>query len=86
MTSVNLKAMSHQEIVDDITRIAAEITEKQIPTSRDDLFSLGIDSLSMLDLLAALEEHFDITMSENMTREFRNIDRIARIVRDIATS
>lgn len=72
--------------MNDIARITAQITEKQIPSPREDLFTLGIDSMVMLDLLAALEEHFGVTLNENITREFRTVERIARIIRDTASA
>ena len=86
MATANIKKRSFQEIVDDVARITTEISGKPIPSPREDLFAYGIDSMTMLDLLAALEEHFGITLSENITREFRTVDRIARIVRDAASS
>ena len=86
MATAKVNSMSYQDIVNDIARITAQITEKQIPSPREDLFALGIDSMVMLDLLAALEEHFGITLNESITREFRTIERIARIIRDTASA
>ena len=62
-------------VVADVTGIAAE------PTA--DLSSLGIDSMKMLEILAALEDEFGIGVSENMVREFRSVDRIVRIIKDM---
>ena len=78
--------MSLEDIAKDVARIATEVSGKDIPSYRDDLSVLGIDSLTMLDLLAALEEHFGILLSENIIKEFRSVERISRIVRDSAVS
>ena len=78
--------MSFENIAKDVARIATAVSGKSIPSYRDDLFQLGIDSLTMLDLLAALEEHFDVHLNENITGEFRSVERIVRIIRDIATT
>jgi acyl carrier protein len=86
VANVSVKSLSFQEILDDVTRITTQISGKSISSPREDLAALGIDSLMMLDLLSALEEHFGITLSETITREFRTTDRVARIIQDIATS
>ena len=42
----------------------------------------GLDSLGRLDLLAAIEERFDVELSEDLTVEFESPERVARIIRD----
>jgi acyl carrier protein len=86
VATVDVKKLTFEEIINDVTRITAEISGKQIPSAREDLFGFGVDSLTMLDLLAALEEHFGITLSENIAREFRSVEKISRIVRDTGSS
>jgi acyl carrier protein len=51
--------------------------------SHADLAAAGVDSMQMLEILAALEDEFGIGVSENMIREFRTIDRIVRIIKDM---
>lgn len=86
MKKTRVKSVSIEDVAKDVARIATAVSGKTIPSYRDDLSTLGIDSLTMLDLLTALEEHFNILLSENIIKEFRSIERIARIVRDTAAS
>jgi acyl carrier protein len=45
-----------------------------------DLYSLGIDSLSALEILVALEEKYDIIIQEDDLRNVNNIREIVNIV------
>jgi hypothetical protein len=43
----------------------------------------GLDSLGRLELLAALEERFDVELTEDLISEFESTERIARILLDV---
>jgi acyl carrier protein len=65
-----------------VARVITEVTGLTVE-SHADLAAAGVDSMQMLEILAALEDEFGIGVSENMIREFRTIDRIVRIIKDM---
>jgi hypothetical protein len=42
----------------------------------------GLDSIGRLDLLAVIEERFEVELSEDLVAEFESPGRVARIIRD----
>jgi len=45
-----------------------------------DLFELGLDSMARLELLALLEQSFEVELTEDITTEFQTLSRIARVI------
>ncbi len=54
-------------------------------TMETDLFELGLDSMARLELLALIEERFAVELTEDVTREFRTIARISRVIHNAST-
>jgi acyl carrier protein len=73
-------------LVDQVGEIVAKISGEQIPEKSADLASLGMDSMAKLDVLASLEERFDIVLNESVVEEFHSISHIAHIVKDVIRS
>ncbi len=73
-------------ILNRVAKVVAEIAGLDITDWEANLASLGIDSLVALEILAELEEHFDITLNETIIDEFYTISHIARIVQDAIRS
>jgi acyl carrier protein len=71
---------------DQVGEIVSEISGKQVPEKSADLASLGMDSMAKLDVLASLEERFDIVLNESVVEEFHSIGHIAHIIRDVIRS
>ena len=69
-----------REIIDTIAE-EGEIDKDDIQPNSD-LYDLGIDSLSALEILAALEEKYDIGISEY---ELKNINSVTEIVRLVSS-
>ena len=67
-------------ILNEVSDLVSPILSQDIPSPETDLTNLGIDSIAMLEVLTALEEHFDITLNENLVREFRCLHDIGHIV------
>ena len=63
-----------------VGEIVAEIAGKPVPEKNAKLDNLGIDSMAKLDILASLEERFDILLNERMVEEFHTVGHIAKIV------
>jgi acyl carrier protein len=66
----------------EIIKVIAEESGKDIDDIKvaSDLYSLGIDSLSALEILAALEKRYDITIPENDLRNINSTMEIARLI------
>ncbi len=75
-------AREHESLVRKIGQIVTEVSGITVE-SHDDLKASGIDSMQMLEILALLEDEFGIGIAENMIREFRSLDRIVRLVKDM---
>ena len=69
-----------REIIDIIAEERGK--DKEDIQSNSDLYSLGIDSLSALEIMAVLEEKYNIRISEN---ELKNINSITEIVRLVSS-
>ena len=59
------------------------LTNTKVEDYDASLKMLGIDSMTMLDLLAILETTFDINLNENIVKEFDSINKISRIINEI---
>ena len=67
-----------QEIIDIIAE-EGEIDRSEI-TPDSNLYDLGIDSLSSLEILVALEEKYDIVIKQNRLRNVNSVRGIIRVV------
>lgn len=67
-----------KEIIDALTEEAG-IDRSEIRLDSN-LYDLGIDSLSALEILVAMEEKYDIRISENELKDTNNVREIVRIV------
>ncbi|MFC2008306.1 acyl carrier protein [Chloroflexota bacterium] len=54
--------------------------EKSEKTPDSNLYDLGIDSLSSLEILVALEVKYDITIKQNRLRNVNSVREIIRVV------
>jgi acyl carrier protein len=67
-----------QEIIDTIAEEGA-IDKSEIKLDSN-LYDLGIDSLSSLEILVALENKYDITIAENRLKNVNSVREIIRVV------
>ena len=67
-----------QEIINTIAE-EGEIGKSEI-TLDSNLYDLGIDSLSSLEILVALENKYDITIAENRLKNVNSVREIIRVV------
>ncbi len=67
-----------QEILDTIAE-EGEIDKGEI-TPDSNLYDLGIDSLSSLEILVALEKKYDITIAKSRLKNINSVREIIRIV------
>jgi acyl carrier protein len=67
-----------QEIIDTIAEEGA-IDKSEIKLDSN-LYDLGIDSLSSLEILVALEDKYDIRISQNRLKNVNSVRGIIRVV------
>jgi acyl carrier protein len=67
-----------QEIIDTIAEEGA-IDKSEIKLDSN-LYDLGIDSLSSLEILVALEDKYDIRISQNRLKNVNSVRDIIRVV------
>ena len=67
-----------QEIIDIIAEEGAIDRGEIKPDSN--LYDLGIDSLSSLEILVALETKYDITIAQNRLKKVNSVREIIRVV------
>lgn len=67
-----------QEIIDIIAEEGA-IDKSEIRLDSN-LYDLGIDSLSSLEILVALEEKYDMRISQNRLKNVNSVREIIRVV------
>ena len=67
-----------QEIIDIIAEEGAIDRSEIKPDSN--LYDLGIDSLSSLEILVALETKYDITIAQNRLKKVNSVREIIRVV------
>ena len=73
-------------LADEVSGVIAGITGGDGWSLDTDLASVGLDSMALLDILAALEERFGVVLTEDLVSEFRSIRGIVRIVEDAVRS
>jgi acyl carrier protein len=64
-----------------VASVLARVSGREAPGPDDDLAALGMDSMARLDLLAMIEQEFQVDLTEDLVPEFRTVNGIARIVR-----
>ncbi|MDO8577659.1 MAG: acyl carrier protein, partial [Dehalococcoidales bacterium] len=67
-----------QEIIDVIAEEGG--IDKSDITRDSNLYDLGIDSLSSLEILVALETRYDITIPQNRLRDVNSVKEIITVV------
>ncbi|MGK2286129.1 acyl carrier protein [Pedomonas sp. V897] len=77
--------LSHQQIYEVLTRLIAPFNKKGVALTPDTSFAsdLEFDSLTVMDLVAAIEDEFDITLPLNMLPDLETIGHVASAVEKI---
>ena len=73
---------SPEVLMGQVGDVVSEVIGKTISDSEANLIALGLDSLTLLEILATLEEKFGIILNEGVIEEFQTIARITRVVED----
>lgn len=72
-------------LADGVAELVLEAGAGHVPGGAGDADEIlaGLDSLGRLELLAALENRFEVELTEDLISEFESIERIARILSDV---
>ena len=83
--SVDGSTMSNEEIREIIFSLIGSFNEKNIPLNPETTFSidLDLDSLTVMDLVATIEDEFDIVLPLNLLPDLENIQQVANAVEKI---
>lgn len=68
-----------------ICRLIEPFNKKNVPLTPQTTFAsdLDFDSLTVMDLVASIEDEFDIVLPLNMLPDLESIDQVARAVQKI---
>jgi acyl carrier protein len=77
--------LSKTEVFDQICELMAPFNLRSIPLKKETSFAsdLELDSLAVMDMLAALEDHFDVTVPLNILPDLENIGQVAEAIKTI---
>lgn len=77
--------LTEEQIFDEVLRLLAPFNKKNIVITRETNFSsnLELDSLAVMDLLAAIEDHYDITVPLNLLPDLERVGQVTAAVQKI---
>lgn len=81
----DMKNITEEDIFTEVTKLIAPFNKKGIAVSRDTNFSsdLDLDSLAVMDLLATIEDQFDITVPLNILPDLERVGQVSAAVQKI---
>lgn len=81
----NIKNLSEDDIFAEVQNLIAPFNKKNITITRETSFStdLDLDSLAVMDLLAAIEDHYDITVPLNILPDLERVGQVSTAVKKI---
>jgi len=73
------------EIFDQICELMAPFNQKAVSIETETTFAtdLELDSLSVMDMLAAIEDHFDVTVPLNILPDLETVGQVAHAIKKI---
>jgi acyl carrier protein len=71
--------MANSEIFQRLTELIAPLNKKGVPLTPDTTFAtdLALDSLTVMDLVATIEDEYDITLPLNRLPDLETIQQVA---------
>jgi acyl carrier protein len=74
-----------QEVVSIVARLT-KVTESRLTPDTDLRAELNVDSLQGLQIIAALEKHFDVTLADDELDSYTTVGSIAETIRRLRNS
>lgn len=77
--------LSTTEIFKQITELLVPFNHKSIAISEKTTFAsdLELDSLAVMDLLATIEDHYDVTVPLNILPDLETVGQVADAIKNI---
>lgn len=77
--------LSTSEVFDQICDLMAPFNQKSLIITPKTTFAtdLELDSLSVMDMLAAIEDHFDVTVPLNILPDLETVGQVAEAIKNI---
>lgn len=77
--------ISTSEVFDQICTLVTPFNQKSVSINAETTFAsdLELDSLAVMDLLAAIEDHFDVTVPLNILPDLETVGQIAEAIKKI---
>lgn len=77
--------LSTTDIFEQVRDIMAPFNQKSLTIEKTTTFAsdLELDSLSVMDLLAAIEDHFDVTVPLNILPDLETVGQVAEAIKHI---
>jgi acyl carrier protein len=75
--------MNHQDVVTQLIELVTPISEGRVAVIDENTGiagELGMDSLKVMDLVVAVEDHFDISVPINALAEVRTVGDFATLI------
>lgn len=81
----SVRTLTEEEIFADVLKLLEPHNKKNIAITRDTNFSsdLELDSLAVMDVLAAIEDHYDITVPLNLLPDLERVGQVTVAVEKI---
>lgn len=85
MQQADMKKLSEEQIFEEVVKLISPFNKKNVAITRETSFSadLDLDSLAVMDLLAAIEDHFDITVPLNLLPDLERVGQVSAAVQKI---
>ncbi len=80
-----MRAMDREQILQDVERLLREVLNTQAeikPETRLEA-DLAIDSLKAMELLASVEDHFDISIPINVLNEIQTVEDLVNQIQKL---
>ncbi len=83
--TVDASSLTNEQIRNSICVLIGPLNTKNIPLKPDTTFSidLDLDSLTVMDLVASIEDEYEIVLPLNMLPNLENIQQVADAVEQI---
>jgi acyl carrier protein len=87
METVMAKVLQEEELTELVKKVAEEVLDVDLSdaTPQTPLRSLGMDSLDLLDLVTALEDHLDACIPDNQLREVETVGGLIAALTELQT-
>ena len=81
------KVLQEEELTELVKKVAEEVLDVDLSdaTPQTPLRSLGLDSLDLLDLVTALEDHLDACIPDNQLREVETVGGLIAALTELQT-